>query len=439
MFVCSHCRHGSSKWFGRCPDCGAWSSARESSSTATPRPVVTTLASAAPKHRLSTGLAALDSVLGGGLVPGAVTLLAGEPGIGKSTLVLQLLDEMAAGGLRAMLAAGEESLDQVGLRAARLGIAADHLLALPSTSVTDVLAAVEAERPDVIVIDSIQTLVHEGVDAAPGSVTQVSECARAMVGYAKSSGTALVLVGHVTKDGAVAGPKALEHVVDVVLTLDGERSGGLRLLRAIKNRFGACDEIGVFEMGGRGLKAVPDPSAMLLESRRAGVPGSVVFAGLEGSRPVLVEIQALVSKSSMAQPRRVAIGIDSRRLIVLTGVLSRRAGLSIHEQDVFVAAAGGLMVREPAADLAACLAVCSALRDVPVNPGLVAVGEVGLSGELRRVPGLERRLVEAARLGFTAAIIPSRTERVPAGIRAIEVEALGDAIDAVAALTNVSA
>jgi DNA repair protein RadA/Sms len=359
---------------------------------------------------MSTAVAGLDAVLGGGIVPGSVVLLAGEPGIGKSTLVLQLLDGLAAGGHPCLLATGEESLAQVALRAGRLQLPLDRLRAAASASLSAVLAASERERPDVLVVDSIQTLHDGGGDGAPGSVAQVRHCASALVAHAKTSGTAVVAVGHVTKEGAVAGPKVLEHVVDAVLTLEGERTGPLRVLRAAKNRFGSCEESGVLQMSGRGLAPVPDPSALLLAERAPGITGSIVFPRLDGSRSVLVEVQALVSGSGLAHPRRVAQGVDPRRLDLLLGVLAERAGLRLDDKDVFVAAAGGLNVREPAADLALCLALFSATLKVALPGDVVALGEVGLGGEVRRIPGIGRRLSEAARHGFGAAIVPGRTD-----------------------------
>jgi DNA repair protein RadA/Sms len=416
--VCTSCDHASNQWFGRCPACGAWSSA------ARPAPgsddlVIATLDRAPPTAtaRLQTKISAADLVLGGGVVPGSVVLLAGEPGIGKSTLVLQLLGGLVAGGRSCLLVTGEESLSQVALRAGRLGLPLERLRAAASTSLSVLLAAAERERPEVLVVDSIQTLHDEQREGSPGSVTQVRGCACSLVAYAKRTATAILLVGHVTKEGAVAGPKALEHVVDAVLTLEGERSGSLRVLRATKNRFGSCEESGVLQMSGEGLRAVPDPSALLLADRRPGVTGSIVFPRLEGARPVLVEVQALVADSDLPHPRRVAHGVDPRRLALLLGVLAETVALKTGDKDVFVAAAGGLGVREPAADLALCLALFSAARHIPLPGDIVAFGEVGLGGETRRVPGSGRRLLEAARHGFRRAIVPGRAEAAVAGMQ----------------------
>jgi DNA repair protein RadA/Sms len=367
-------------------------------------------------------------VLGGGLVPGSVVLLAGEPGIGKSTLVLQLLDGAARAGAPSFLMTGEESIDQVSLRAARLGINNGGFLAAAGTSLNALLDACAEHRPRFLVVDSIQTLEDVDIEQGPGSITQVRDCAARLIQYAKASATSIVLVGHVTKEGSVAGPKTLEHMVDVVLALDGERSGSVRLLRSTKNRFGSCDETGVFTMEERGLQPVDDPSAMLLADRCEGISGSIVFPGLEGTRPVLMELQALVTDSELPQPRRVASGIDPRRLALMLGVLAERAGIKAGNSDVFVTAAGGLTVREPAADLPLALALCSAKNRVPIAEGIVAFGEVGLGGEVRRVPGSDRRLAEAARLGFRTAIVPRGLKNGSArGLQVIEVAHVSDA------------
>lgn len=433
-FGCSECHYSSLKWFGKCPDCGGWSTAgslgaRGNGLAAT----ITTLAEAGLEPpRADTGIGELDRVLGGGLVRGSAVLLAGEPGIGKSTLVLQLLDALARKGAEVLLLSGEESIEQVASRATRLGCAGGSIRTAAATSLSTLLATCTALRPSVVVIDSVQTLVDENLEQGAGSTTQVRECVSSLVRLAKETGITVVLVGHVTKEGSVAGPKTLEHVVDVVLSLDGERSGTLRLLRATKNRFGATDETGVFVMCSNGLEPVADPSALLLEDRREGVPGSVVFPSIEGSRPVLVEVQALVAPSGVA--RRVAIGFDGRRLSVLTGVLSTRADLALGDKDVFVAAAGGLALREPAADLAACLALLSAARDVPLDPGTIAIGEVGLSGEVRGVPSIERRLSEAARMGFTTALVPRRFEGASSRIRIVKAGDIVSAFDAARSL-----
>jgi DNA repair protein RadA/Sms len=431
---CTSCGFSSPRWFGRCPGCGEWSSAAEviqnvGSSTVE----VTTLADTHIEvERFSTGIAEVDRVVGGGLVAGGVSLLAGEPGIGKSTLVLQLIDGLARSHRRTLLITGEESIGQVAIRATRLGVARERFRAAATSSVADVLALAGSERPDVLVVDSVQTLENPELEQSPGSVMQVRECTAALVRHAKANGSAVILVGHVTKEGTIAGPKTLEHMVDSVLSLEGERTGTVRLLRATKNRFGSCDETGVFTMGERGLEAVGDPSAMLLADRRTGVPGSVVFSGLEGTRPVLVELQSLVVDGSPPNVRRVPIGVDAKRLALLVGVLNSRADLDLSAKDLFVAAAGGFVIREPAADLPLCLALNSAARTKSVADDVVAIGEIGLGGEIRRVPGLPRRLAEAARLGFRRALVPRGPTPAVSGLEIIEVADICNALLAVA-------
>jgi DNA repair protein RadA/Sms len=400
--------------------------------------VVTSLAGTEGEpERRPTGIGEVDRVLGGGFVAGSVLLLAGEPGIGKSTLVLQMLDGAARNGRRALLATGEESVGQVGLRARRVGASQSAIRVAHATSLEAVMSACEAESPELLVVDSIQTLEDTSIDSAPGSVAQVRECAAALVGHAKSTGAVVVLVGHVTKEGGVAGPKTLEHIVDVVVTLEGERHGGLRLLRAAKNRFGSCAETGVFALGSSGLDPVEDASGMMLADRRPGVGGSVVFPALEGTRPVLVEVQALTTPTTLVPPRRIAIGVDGRRLTLMLGVLSKSLGSGFGAHDVFVAVAGGLVVREPAADLALCLALLSAREEVCVPSGTVALGEVGLGGEVRRVPGVERRLSESARLGFESAVVPAAC--LPCGdrMRALGVGDVAEAFDALPEVADV--
>lgn len=436
-YACSECGHTAARWFGRCSQCSSWGSAFEPGAAddeAAADTIVSLDACGTEGERLATGIGEVDRVLGGGLVDGSVVLLAGEPGIGKSTLVLQLLQGLVSSGSNCLLVTGEESVSQVALRARRLGVDAKSIRALASTSLTSLLGAAERERLDAVVVDSIQTLEDPSLEQTAGSPLQVRHCASHLVRMAKRSGTIVILVGHVTKEGTVAGPKTLEHVVDVVISLEGERSGALRLLRAAKNRFGSCEETGVFVMEGRGLQAVPDPSALFLADRRTGVPGSAIFPSLEGSRPLLVELQALVAQTNQVQPRRVALSIESRRLAMLLGVLDKRAGLGLGSHDVFVSAAGGYAVRETASDLALCLSLYSAHADLPLDPAMVAVGEVGLGGEIRRVPGIERRLAEALRLGFERAIVPCGIDvRVPQ-LELIEVADLRSATDLVASV-----
>lgn len=439
VHACGDCGYSSPRWFGKCPDCGSWNTATAGPQAGPEQLLLGTLRSpSAAGERRSTSSAELDRVLGGGLLAGQVILLAGEPGIGKSTLVLQLLDGVRRAGREVLLVTGEESIDQVSLRARRLKL--DPAMTVASgVSLGPIIAASEERSPDLLVIDSIQTLADPQLEHSPGSPTQVRHCALALVQHAKASGTTVILVGHVTKDGAVAGPKVLEHVVDTVLTLDGERDGSIRLLRASKNRFGSCEELGVFEMVSAGLRDVSDPSALLLADRALGAPGSTVFPGAEGSRPLLVEIQALVSASSAPQVRRVSIGVEQRRMALVAGVLTQRCGLGLTDRDVFGAAAGGVTVKEPASDLPLAVAIFSAARGIPVPAGLVAFGEVGLAGEIRRVPGYGRRLTEAARMGFTHALVPRGGDVKPSGIEVIEVADVAAAFDHLVASTRRSA
>lgn len=385
---------------------------------------------AGPPERSLCGVGELDRVLGGGLVPGSVVLLAGEPGIGKSTLVLQMIDGLIRSDVGTLLVTGEESLDQVAVRAVRVGSDPSALRAAASTSLPAIIETARAEAASVLVVDSIQTLHDPAHDSAAGSIVQVRECTAALVRFAKTTGTTVVLVGHVTKEGTVAGPRTLEHLVDAVLSLEGERTGTFRLLRALKNRFGSCEEAGVFTMEVQGLVGVEDPSSMFLADRLPGVAGSTVFPALEGARPVLIEIQALVAATKLPQPRRVAIGCDPRRLSLLIGVLSQRRVTKLVDQDIFVAAAGGLQVREPAADLALCLSLLSSSSMRPIPHRTVAIGEVGLAGEIRRVPGIERRIAEANRLGFTDAVVPRGTRSDRIKMRLIEVRDVDEALSA---------
>lgn len=431
LHSCSACGYNTPKWFGKCPECGAWSSAVESSGSQPGDGLrVTSLAECGPAPaRMPSGLDEVDRVLGGGLVMGEVVLLGGEPGAGKSTLVLQLLDGLLAQGRTGLLVSGEESAHQIALRAARLRVDVSRLRLAVGESLQATLATCAREQPDVLVVDSVQTLVDTSLEQAAGSVVQVRECAAALVRYAKTSGTAVILVGHVTKDGAIAGPKTLEHVVDAVLALDGERDGTLRLLRASKNRFGSCDEIGVLSMSAGGLQRVEDPSALLLADRRAGIEGSIVFPSVEGIRPILVELQALAPETRAPQPRRVALGIEPRRLALVCAVLSDKTDLSFFDRDVFVSAAGGLVIKEPAADLALAMALASTVMASPLDPAVIAIGEVGLGGEVRRVRALDRRIDEAMRMGFKRIVVPPETDVDRPGL---DIEVVANVRDAVA-------
>jgi DNA repair protein RadA/Sms len=420
VFACATCGHSAGRWFGRCPECGDWNSAFDSTSAGGAEIAIGHLGqSDAADVRVATD-DAVDRVLGGGLVPGSVVLLAGEPGIGKSTLLLQLMDAIVQRGGSSLLAAGEESPRQVSLRARRVAQRPEGLRVVAVRSLERILAAASSEKPDLLVVDSIQSVAKSEFDQPPGSLVQVRECAGELVRRAKESGTAILISGHVTKDGTVAGPKTLEHLVDAVLNLEGDRSGSLRLLRATKNRFGSCEEVGVFTMENRGLTAVSDPSALFLADRSPNAIGSLVFPAIRGTRPMLVEIQALAPKQPSSADR-VALGVDSRRLSLMLGVITQHAAANPEARDVFVAAAGGLTVDEPAADLALCLTLLSALKEEPLDRKTAAVGEVGLGGEVRRVPAIERRIGEAERMGFDRILVPPRTDVVSAGAKLVEV------------------
>ena len=441
IYRCGDCGATAPKWAGRCPGCAAWNSLIEevdagpaAGGGATPArsgvPVPIAEVDSAAWAARPTGMGELDRVLGGGFVPGSVTLLGGEPGIGKSTLLLQVLAALAAGGRRCLLVCGEESSQQVRLRAERLGALRPRLWLVSETSLPHVVAAVDEVAPDFLVVDSIQTLSDPGLASAPGTVAQVRECAARLVREAKARALPTVLVGHVTKDGSLAGPRVLEHVVDTVLSFEGERHHALRLLRALKHRFGPTSELGLFEMAESGLVGVPDPGALFLSDRCTGVPGSVVVPTLDGHRPLLVEVQGLVVGSELAMPRRSAQGLDPGRLALLVAVLQRSVRLSLARSDVFALAVGGVKVMEPAADLGVALALASSDRGVAMDAGLVALGEVGLGGELRQVSQTERRLAEAARLGFSRAVVPASAPDPPPGITVVRAPTLGSAIEA---------
>ncbi|MBJ7382352.1 MAG: DNA repair protein RadA [Acidimicrobiia bacterium] len=435
---CTDCGAQTPRWLGRCPECGAWNTLVEevavpqarAASSPMPTAVSINLIDPIGAQRRATGVPELDRVLDGGLVPGSVTLLVGEPGMGKSTLMLQALGRMAADGARCLLVSAEESCEQVRMRADRLGVLEPSLLVVSDTSLHNVLAQVDAVAPDVLAIDSIQTVHDPDLPGSPGSVTQVRECAQRLVRLAKERGISVVLVGHVTKDGQLAGPRALEHVVDTVLQFEGDRHHALRMLRALKHRFGSTHELGLFEMGEAGLIDVPDPSALFLTDRRAGLPGSIVAPVLEGARPLLVEVQALVNSSTAPMPRRSAQGLESSRLAMLLAVLDARAGVSVADVDVYASVAGGVRVIEAGADLAVAIAVASARIGVAVPDDLVAIGEIGLGGELRQAGQTPRRLAEAARLGFRRAIVPASS----AGVEGIELIRVGSVVEALAAV-----
>ena len=431
ILTCTGCGSQASKWVGQCPTCGAWGSLAERDPTVGSGPVPVALAAvdAADSESRPTGINELDRVLGGGLVPGSVTLLGGEPGIGKSTLLLQALTALSRDGLGCLLVCAEESASQVRRRADRLGgVAADCLLALAATQLPTIIEAIEATRPAVCVVDSIQAISDPSGTSTAGSVTQVRECATALARVAKATGTAVILVGHVTKDGALAGPRTLEHLVDTVLSFEGDRHYALRLLIATKHRFGPTGELGLFEMTDAGLVGVDDPSGLLLSDRKSGAPGSVVVPAIEGRRSLVVEIQALVVPDSGPGARRSARGIDSARLAQILAVLERRADVPMTTAEVFVSAVGGIRLTEPAADFGIALALVSGLLGVSLPGRLVAFGEIGLAGELRQVPNSAQRLAEAARLGFRQAFVPKSVPSGPEGMELLRMETLGDAI-----------
>ena len=445
-YVCAECGASYGQWQGQCGDCGAWNSLTEvvlAPAAAKPGRAgyagagaaqITALKQVSDERqiRLHTGLNELDRVWGGGLVEGSVVLIGGDPGIGKSTLLLQAMASMAA-QVPSLYISGEESLGQIAGRAKRLDLSLEHLLALAETSIEKILGHCEQAKPKILVADSIQTLWSESLSAAPGSVSQVRECAARLVRYAKETGTSVFLVGHVTKEGGIAGPRVLEHMVDAVLYFEGESGSRFRILRAFKNRFGAVNELGVFAMADKGLKEVANPSAIFLSGQSQSAPGSVVLVTREGTRPLLVEVQALVDQSPMPNPRRVTLGLEQNRLAMLLAVMHRHGGVGVYDQDVFVNVVGGIRVQETAADLPVLLAVLSSLKDRPLAEKTVAFGEVGLSGEIRPVPNGEERLKEAAMHGLERASVPKANapKRGPFGdLEIIAVDRLMDALQA---------
>lgn len=419
-FTCTACGSVHRKWAGKCDACGAWNSIIEEAPLSTgPKslgakgktiPLTDLATEEAPPPRAASGMEELDRVLGGGLVPASAILVGGDPGIGKSTLLLQATASFARRGLKCLYISGEEASAQVRMRAQRLGLSDAPVSLGAETALRDILTTLDAERPQLAVIDSIQTMWLDTVEAAPGSVSQVRAAAHELVTFAKRRGVAVILVGHVTKEGQIAGPRVVEHMVDTVLYFEGERGHQFRILRAVKNRFGPADEIGVFEMTGDGLAQVTNPSALFLSDRGQTTPGSAVFAGIEGTRPVLTEIQALVAPSNLGTPRRTVVGLDSGRLSTILAVLEARCGIPFAGLDVFLNVAGGMRVSEPAADLAVAAALLSAREDVALPPDMVLFGEISLSGALRPVGQTENRLKEASKLGFSQAIAPDRSK-----------------------------
>lgn len=446
VFGCQACGFLSSKWLGRCPDCGEWNSFVEERQEIAPagkgRPQTPDMASrprpydevdGAEAARVPSGIGEFDRVLGGGIVPGSMVLIGGEPGIGKSTLLLQVAHLLGRQGGAVLYVSGEESERQIKLRGERLGITGGGLFLLGETSLERILEHVETVKPAALVVDSVQTIYSAKFSSAPGSISQVREVATQLLFLAKGRGITTFLIGHVTKDGSLAGPKSLEHIVDTVLYFEGEKQQHHRIVRAVKNRFGAVSEMGVFEMTGTGLQPVPNPSALFLSERVSGSPGSAVTATLEGSRPMLVEIQALVSPTAFGTPRRMSIGLDANRTTLLLAVLEKRVGLELLGDDVFVSVAGGLEVTEPAADLAVAAAVASSVRNRPVPARTVLIGEIGLAGEVRSVGQVGLRIREAAQMGFDRCLLPARNLPPAAdGIRLVGVRTLEEALERLA-------
>lgn len=441
IFVCTECGARSPKWLGKCPHCGRWNTLAEEvvapepeetgRSPASRRPPSATVGEShavpftglnEPAYmRSETGLGELDRVLGGGLVLGSVVLLAGEPGIGKSTLLMQISDCLGQ-SRKVLYVSGEESGGQLKLRARRLGVSGEHLFILTETNLEHILAEADALRPDVMILDSIQTIYSDRINSAPGSITQVRECALTFINKAKAEGISMLLVGHVNKEGGIAGPKVLEHMVDAVLYFEGERQQAYRIIRAVKNRYGSTNEIGVFEMTDKGLDEVANPSEMLLSGRPKQVSGNCALCTMEGTRPLIAEIQALVTPTVFPSPRRTANGVDYNRLYLILAVLEKRLGLKFYQNDVYLNVIGGLSIGEPAADLAMATSLISSLTDRVVPDELMVIGELGLAGEVRSVSNLEQRVHEAVRLGFTRAIVPFRNvEKRPMNIQGVEV------------------
>ena len=450
-FICQACGAVYQRWQGRCEACGEWNSiAEEATNDANAAPVAAGGArlkkgrvfaleglAGTPMDapRLPSGIAELDRVTGGGFVKGSVILLGGEPGIGKSTLLIQAAAAIARAGARSVYISGEESSGQVRLRAQRLGLGDAPVELAAETHVEDILATLaNGPAPRLVIIDSIQTMWTDAVEAAPGTVTQVRAAAQGLIRFAKASGAAIILVGHVTKDGQIAGPRVVEHMVDAVMSFEGDASHHFRILRAVKNRFGATDEIGVFEMGGSGLAEVPNPSALFLGARDASVSGTAVFAGMEGTRPMLVEIQALVTPTALGTPRRAVVGWDSNRLAMVLAVLEARGGVRLGQHDVYMNVAGGFRILEPAADLAVAAALVSSLADIPIPPQAVLFGEISLSGLIRPVPQAAPRLKEAAKLGFTEALLPegSADNAKQAGLKTRSTQRIADLVAEIA-------
>ena len=430
IFVCSECGYVSRKWLGKCPECDSWNTLEEEEEAPAPAKAGLKTGAYSTAERLSdtvlptymrskTGMGELDRVLGGGLVEGSVVLLSGEPGIGKSTLLLQISDVLSR-GKKVLYISGEESKGQLKLRADRLGVKTGELYILTETSLDAIEAECKRLSPDVLIVDSIQTVYSARFTSASGSITQVRECALSFISYAKESGAAVFLVGHINKEGGISGPKILEHMVDAVLYFEGDRRQSYRIIRAIKNRYGSTNEIGVFAMGDTGLKEIPNPSETMLEGRPTGVSGSSACCVMEGTRPIITEIQALVAQTAFPSPRRTADGFDYNRMCLLLAVLERRLHLRFSANDVYLNIAGGMRLDEPAADLAVAVSLISAITDSPIAPDMITFGELGLAGEVRSVSHVEYRVKEAARLGFTRVVLPKHAVALCKGIKGVE-------------------
>ncbi len=439
-YRCTECGNQLPKWVGRCPECNAWGTVEEYGAV----PIRTTAAGpvSAPARPIgqvdgqvatarSTGVPELDRVLGGGIVPGAVVLLAGEPGVGKSTLLLDVAAKAASAQHRTLYVTGEESAGQVRLRADRINALSDHLYLAAESDLGAVLGHIDQVSPGLLVLDSVQTIASAELDGAPGGPAQVREVAGALIRASKDRGMATLLVGHVTKDGSIAGPRLLEHLVDVVLSFEGDRHARLRIIRGIKNRYGATDEVGCFELHDEGITGLADPSGLFLTRRDKPVPGTCLTVTLEGKRPLVAEVQALMVDSQIPSPRRTTSGLESPRIAMILAVVERHGGVKLGKQDIYTATVGGVKLTEPSADLAIALAVASSSSDTPLPSNLVAIGEVGLAGEVRRVTGVQRRLAEAHRLGFTHALVPPDPGKVPRGMKVVEVADIGEALQAI--------
>ena len=445
-FVCQSCGYVTSKWMGKCPECSAWDSLVEEAEVTTKsrsylpiegaekiKPKTIASVSQVKLERLVTGIREFDRVLGGGLVPGSLVLLGGTPGIGKSTMLLDAGLRYGAKGLKVLYVSGEESEEQTALRAARLGTKTDNLLIMTATDLDAILLEAQAVQPKLLIIDSIQTMYNAELQTAAGSVGQVRECTAKLLQFAKTTGIAVLLIGHVTKDGTIAGPRLLEHMVDVVLQFEGDRSYSFRVLRALKNRFGSTNESGIFSMEAGGLQEIANPAGLFLEEREQAVSGSVITACMEGNRPILTEIQALVARTPFGMPRRTAVGFDYNRVNMLIAILERHFGIDFGTSDAYVNVVGGMKITEPAADLAVAAALVSSARNLPIPKNMLVIGEVGLTGEVRRVSAVERRIQDALNLGFTSFVIPnSRLQlELPAGIKILRVKTVAQAFQAI--------